>query len=72
MKAWKVTWTDGSGRTQIRYRNSKHAALVRQTRINREGCKSQITCIEIPTAKFELVDFLNAQMNEVSDEWENQ
>jgi hypothetical protein len=68
MKAWKIIWTDKSGDKQLRYRNSKHAALQRQVRIRKEGGTSSIENIEIPTTKFELVDFLNGEMNSLKME----
>lgn len=68
MKAWKIIWTDKSGAKQLRYRNSKHSALQRQVRIRKEGGTSSIENIEIPTTKFELVDFLNGEMNSLKME----
>jgi len=75
MKAWKIDWVDSSGQRQSRFRSSKRTALTRATRANKEagscsGDKAKIEHIEIPTSRFELIDFLNGQMDLVSKEVE--
>ena len=73
MKAWKIDWIDSNGQRQSRFRSSKRTALTRATRANKEagsceGDKAKIEHIEIPTSRFELIDFLNGQMDLVSKE----
>lgn len=75
MKAWKIDWVDSNGQRQSRFRSSKRTALTRATRANNEagsceGDKAKIEHIEIPTSRFELIDFLNGQMDLVSREAE--
>ncbi len=75
MKAWKIDWVDSGGKRQARFRSSKRTALTRATRANKEagscsGDKAKIEHIDIPTSRFELIDFLNGQMDLVSKEVE--
>lgn len=64
LKAWRISWKDECGRKQKRYRTSQRTALTRLTRAKTQGTEARIDNIEIPTCKFELIDFLNREMDD--------
>ncbi len=62
MKVWKITWMDEAGKKRTRYRTNQHESLKRLARIKKEGLSGIIETVTIPTNRFELLDFINGQM----------
>jgi hypothetical protein len=65
MKVWKVTWKDKKGFLKYRYRSSRSDALTRVSRAKKEGSEVTLNSIQIPTSRFDLIDFLNSEMDAV-------
>jgi hypothetical protein len=62
MNVWKITWLDKSGRKRTRYKTNQHESLKRLARIKKDGLCGVIESTNIPANRFELVDFINAQI----------
>lgn len=68
MKIWKICWIDKSSEMQIRYRNSKHAAIARKSRVRKQGCVATIEHIKVPACQFGFVDWINSEMTSLQKE----
>ena len=68
MQVWKIVWTDSNGRKQKKFRSSKHSALMRATLAKRQGYKPAIYSVQVPVNKFDLINFLSAEVSEMNDE----
>ena len=72
MKVWKITWTDASNKTHIRWRSSYKAAQSRVCRVKQEFdgnllCTGvELVCI--PSSKAMLIDWLNNNLTMSSED----
>jgi hypothetical protein len=62
MKVWRITWLDKTGRKRTRYKTNQHESLRRLARIKKDGLSGIIETASIPESRFEIVDFINAQI----------
>ncbi len=62
MKVWKITWLDDLGKKRTRYKTNQHESLRRLARIKKDGLSGVIESARIPEDRFQIVDFINAQI----------